>query len=54
MPKDKLTHCPECGVSLEGRDPRAHALSHWPEKIPPDRKHELAIERQAQLMEAAK
>lgn len=21
--------CPECGVSLEGRDAKAHAGSHW-------------------------
>ena len=28
-----LTHCPECGIPLEGRDPRGHALRHWPDSV---------------------
>jgi hypothetical protein len=28
--KAKPTHCPECHVSLEGRDPLKHSYKHWP------------------------
>ena len=28
-PNEKLTLCPECGVSLEGRDPVKHSYKHW-------------------------
>jgi hypothetical protein len=27
--KDTGNTCPECGESLEGRDPKAHAARHW-------------------------
>jgi len=25
--------CPECGVDLTGRDPKAHAYDHWPPNV---------------------
>lgn len=48
MPK-----CPECGIDLKGRDPRGHALDHWPAQIPPDPKHAEAIKRQKILLDMA-
>jgi len=41
--------CPECGKDLTGRDPWAHALDHWPERIPNYPETKLARERQALL-----
>jgi len=29
MGAKKLTKCPECGVSLKGKDNAAHAYAHW-------------------------
>jgi len=46
--------CPECGVDLTDRDPWAHALDHWPEKIPPSEDTERARERQKILRDLAK
>lgn len=46
--------CPECGVSMEDRDPKAHALSHWPSYIDPKNpKNAEAIKRQAFLTEGS-
>lgn len=28
-PEVKPTHCPECNVTLEGRDPVKHSYKHW-------------------------
>lgn len=44
-----LTKCPECGVSLEGRSPRKHSLSHWPPYLPPYPQNEEARKRQKAL-----
>jgi len=46
--------CPECGADLTDRDPYAHALSHWPEKIPDYPETKLARTRQKQLLDLAK
>jgi len=29
-PPAPIPTCPECHVSLEGRDPYKHSLAHWP------------------------
>lgn len=49
MVDDHGQSCPECGVSMQGRDPFGHALSHWPERIPDDPKHVGAQKRQEYL-----
>jgi len=36
--------CPECGVDLTGRDPKAHAHDHWPPSVRDD---ELGAEARA-------
>jgi len=36
--------CPECGVDLTGRDPKAHAYDHWPPGVRDD---ELGAEARA-------
>jgi len=46
--------CPECGVDLTDRDPWAHALDHWPEKIESPKSYPEAVKRQDQLRELAK
>lgn len=40
--------CPECGVDLnvKGEGAKAHALSHWPEKIADDPMNKGALARQ--------
>lgn len=45
--------CPECGVDLTGRNPRAHALSHYPEVIEPTAKNKEARKRQQFLYDLA-
>ncbi len=42
--------CPECGVDLYGRDPYAHALSHWPEYLDPAKASKTAMKRQTQCV----
>lgn len=44
--------CPECNVSMVGRDPVGHALSHWPEHIPEISETLQARQRKAQLLGA--
>lgn len=47
-------NCPECNVDLEGRSPRKHALSHWPEFIPYPDQHVEAVRKQKMLLELQK
>jgi len=54
MSKAKKKICPECGEDLTGLDPKAHALDHWPENIPPIPAYEEARKRQKILFEMAK
>ncbi len=42
--------CPECGVSLEGKDLQGHALSHYPDYLDPQKSSKVAIKRKAQLL----
>lgn len=46
-------YCPECGVSLDGRDPADHALTHWPPAIPAALFSELAEQREGALYSLA-
>jgi len=46
--------CPECGADLSDRNPYAHSLKHWPDKIPDYPETKLARERQKILREMAK
>jgi hypothetical protein len=41
----KPSKCPECGVSLKGRDPYNHAVSHYGENVPDPVKFPQAFER---------
>lgn len=43
--------CPECGVSLDERDPAKHARSHYPDFIPPYPQNMEARKRQAFLLD---
>jgi hypothetical protein len=54
-PSDTVSKvCPECGITLEGKNPKAHALSHWPAHIDPHNpKNAEAIKRQKFLMEGS-
>lgn len=45
MPETKLV-CPECGVDMSGKDPIAHALTHWNEYLDPARAGKEAFKRQ--------
>jgi len=54
MSKKKPPVCPECGIDLTGLDPKAHALDHWPENIPPIPAYEEARRRQKILFDLAK
>jgi len=50
---DKLI-CPECGKDVTDSDPWAHALDHWPERIPNPEQNAKAVERQKILRDWAK
>jgi len=43
--------CPECGCDMTGRDPKGHALDHWPADIPVRDDTAEARRRQKILME---
>lgn len=43
--------CPECGISLEGLNAKAHSFTHWPEYLDPARSSNLARVRQKQCNE---
>ncbi len=50
MPKaEKPGMCPECGVSLEGLDPRKHAIRHWGPTVPDPRRSKAAHDRYVEL-----
>ncbi len=42
--------CPECGVSLEGYDLQAHALTHWNDYLDPAKSSKEAIKRKVMLL----
>jgi len=57
MPEEELPDvliCPECGKDISDADPWAHALDHWPERLPVDPTTEQARQRQALLRKWAK
>ena len=41
--------CPECGCAMEGLNPDAHALSHWPDFLEPNKSSRQARKRQTQV-----
>ena len=47
------THCPETGISLEGKDIVAHAQTLYPANVPLGAMSVEAIEREAALYRAA-
>jgi len=49
----KPTHCPETGVSLEGKDIVAHAQTIYPPNVPLGNMSAEALEREAALYRAA-
>jgi len=53
-PSETPETCPECGVDLTNRDPWAHALDHWPEKISNPESFPEAVKRQKYLRDLAK
>jgi hypothetical protein len=47
--RPKLDTCPECGASLEGRDPAKHSVKHYGERAVDARLYPDAAKRQRQL-----
>lgn len=47
--KKALDSCPECGVSMEGRDPKKHAVKHYGERNVDARIYPDAAKKQQQL-----
>ena len=47
---DTVKVCPECGVSLDGKDPVAHALTHWVEVLDFAKSSKEARQRQKLLL----
>lgn len=50
-PKQTPTFCPECGVRMAGRDPAAHANSHWPKDVQDKDLGKDALKRRKLLLE---
>jgi hypothetical protein len=47
--KPTVTNCPECGVSMAGRDPLKHSYKHWPEGRNTGPVSKEAVDRAAKL-----
>ncbi len=42
--------CPECSKSLEGKDPKAHAMSHWSKILTHKEDYSKEIQKRAAII----